>query len=67
LFKIVPLTSDDGSIGNYVVIGRVLGIHIADRFVENARVNTGAMRLIARLGYSDYATDTDAWRMRRPD
>jgi flavin reductase (DIM6/NTAB) family NADH-FMN oxidoreductase RutF len=67
LFSIIPLTNDDGSVDNYAVIGRVLAVHIADRFVENGRVNTAAMKLIARLGYSEYATVTDAWSMRRPD
>jgi flavin reductase (DIM6/NTAB) family NADH-FMN oxidoreductase RutF len=67
LFKIIPLANDDGGIDNHAVIGRVLAIHIADRFVEDGRVNTAAMKLIARLGYSEYTTVTDAWRMRRPD
>ena len=41
-------------------------LHIDDRFIETGRVNTAAMRPIARLGYSEYATVTEAWRMRRP-
>jgi hypothetical protein len=44
-----------------------MGIHIDDRFVRDGRVNTAAMKLIARLGYSEYATVETAWRMRRPD
>ena len=27
----------------------------------------GPLKLIARLGYSEYATVSEAWRMRRPD
>ena len=49
-----------------MVIGRVVGIHIDDRFIHDGRVDTAAMRPIARLGYSEYATVTEAWRMRRP-
>jgi hypothetical protein len=45
----------------------VIGIHIADRYIADGRVDTVAMRLIARLGYSEYATVAEAWRMRRPD
>ena len=45
----------------------VLGIHIDDRFIVDGRVDTAAMRPIARLGYSEYATISEAWRMRRPD
>ncbi len=50
-----------------MTIGRVVGIHIDDRFIAEGRVNTAAMKLIARLGYSEYATVEEAWRMRRPD
>jgi flavin reductase (DIM6/NTAB) family NADH-FMN oxidoreductase RutF len=67
LFRVIDLPGDDGHVDDYLVIGRVLGIHIDDRFIENGRVNTAAMRPIARLGYSEYATVTEAWRMRRPD
>ena len=66
LYKIIDLPDDDGHVANHMAIGRVAGIHIADRFIENGRVNTAAMRPIARLGYSEYATVTEAWRMRRP-
>jgi len=41
-----------------VIIGRVVGIHIDDRFVKDGLVDTGAMRPIARLGYMDYAVVT---------
>jgi flavin reductase (DIM6/NTAB) family NADH-FMN oxidoreductase RutF len=67
LFKIVDLPDDEGRVSNFLVIGRVLGVHIDDRFIENGRVNTAAMRPVARLGYSEYATVTEAWRMRRPE
>lgn len=67
LFQIVPLPGDDGQAGNFLVIGRVVGIHIDDRFIHDGRVDSAAMRPIARLGYSEYATVTEAWRMRRPD
>jgi flavin reductase (DIM6/NTAB) family NADH-FMN oxidoreductase RutF len=63
----VPLPGDDGRARNHLVIGRVVGVHIDDRYIENGRVNTAAMRPVARLGYSEYATVTEAWRMRRPD
>lgn len=66
-FQTVPLPADDGTVEDYLVIGRVIGIHIDDRFIEDGRVNTAAMRPIARLGYSEYAAVTEAFRMRRPD
>lgn len=67
LFQVVPLPDEQGRAGDHMVIGRVLGIHIDDRFIRDGRVDTAAMRPIARLGYSEYATVTEAWRMRRPD
>jgi len=64
--QVVPLPRDDGSAHYHLVIGRVVGIHIDDRFIRNGRVDTAAMQPIARMGYSEYATVTEAWRMRRP-
>jgi flavin reductase (DIM6/NTAB) family NADH-FMN oxidoreductase RutF len=66
-FQTVALPGDDGSEDNHLVIGRVVGVHIDDRFIEDGRVNTAAMRPIARLGYSEYAVITEVFRMRRPD
>jgi flavin reductase (DIM6/NTAB) family NADH-FMN oxidoreductase RutF len=66
LFKVIDLPDDEGHTDGFLVIGRVLGVHIDDRFIENGRVNTAAMQPVARLGYSEYATVTEAWRMRRP-
>jgi flavin reductase (DIM6/NTAB) family NADH-FMN oxidoreductase RutF len=67
LFQVVPLPDDAGAAENHMVIGRVLGIHIDDRYILEGRVDTAAMRPVARLGYSEYATVSEAWRMRRPD
>lgn len=64
--QIVPLPDDDGSAENHMIIGRVIGIHIDDRFIHEGRVDTAAMKPIARLGYSEYATVSETWRMRRP-
>lgn len=66
LHAVVALPDDDGSVPYHLVIGRVVGIHIDDRFIHDGRVDTAAMRPIARMGYSEYATVTEAWRMRRP-
>jgi flavin reductase (DIM6/NTAB) family NADH-FMN oxidoreductase RutF len=66
-FQTVPLPSDTGEVNDWMVIGRVVGIHIDDRFIENGRVNSAAMKPILRLGYSEYATVDQAWKMRRPE
>ena len=67
LHLIVPLPDDQGVAENLLLLGRVLGIYIDDRFIQAGRVDTVAMQPIARLGYSEYATVSEAWRMRRPD
>jgi flavin reductase (DIM6/NTAB) family NADH-FMN oxidoreductase RutF len=65
-FQTVPLPADDGPVNDWMVIGRVVGIHIADQFIEQGRVNSAAMQPIVRMGYSEYATVDKAWKMRRP-
>jgi flavin reductase (DIM6/NTAB) family NADH-FMN oxidoreductase RutF len=67
LHQIIDLPGDDGSVNDWLVIGRVHGIHIDDAFIHDGRVDTKAMNLIARLGYSEYATVSDIWRLRRPN
>ena len=66
-FQTLPLPDDEGRANDFLVVGRVIGIHIDDRFIEQGRVNTAGYMPIARLGYSEYATVETAWRMRRPD
>jgi flavin reductase (DIM6/NTAB) family NADH-FMN oxidoreductase RutF len=66
LYLVVPLPNDEGITNDYLVIGRVVGIHIDDQFIKDSRVVTSAMKPIARLGYSEYATVDTSWRLRRP-
>lgn len=41
--------------GSYTaVFGEVVAIYIDDALVKDGRVDTGAMRLVSRLGYMDY-------------
>ena len=65
-FQTVPLPDDMGQVSNYLVIGRVVGVHIDDRYIVDGRVNTAALKLIARLGYAEYTTVEQVWKMRRP-
>jgi len=67
LYQVVPMPDDHGDAQDWAIFGRVVGIHIDDRFIHEGRVDTAAMKPIARLGYSEYATVETAWRMRRPD
>jgi len=56
LWQVIDLPGvKEGSQSTYsVIIGRVVGIYIDDKYVKDGRVDTGAMRPIARLGYMDY-------------
>jgi flavin reductase (DIM6/NTAB) family NADH-FMN oxidoreductase RutF len=65
-FKTIELPNDQDIVADWLVIGKVVGVHIDDQFIENGRVNTAAMKPIARLGYAEYATVDEAWKMRRP-
>jgi flavin reductase (DIM6/NTAB) family NADH-FMN oxidoreductase RutF len=56
LLQIVDLNDLDGQPAHrHVAFGQVVGIHIDDRFIKDGRVDTAAMRPIARCGYADYA------------
>jgi flavin reductase (DIM6/NTAB) family NADH-FMN oxidoreductase RutF len=68
LLRIVHLDDLDGRPSNrYVVFGQVIGVHIDDRFIRNGRLDTAAMRPIARCGYSDYAVVNEVFAMTRPN
>lgn len=50
----------------YLVCGEVIGIHIEDRFIVGGRVDTAAMRIMARLGYMEYAVVERTITLERP-
>jgi flavin reductase (DIM6/NTAB) family NADH-FMN oxidoreductase RutF len=50
-----------------VVFGQVVGVHIDDSIIKDGRIDTLAFKPVARLGYSEYTTTDNVWRMRRPD
>ncbi len=50
----------------FLVIGEVVQTHIHDEFISEGRFDTVRARPIARMGYADYATVTEAWQMGRP-
>jgi flavin reductase (DIM6/NTAB) family NADH-FMN oxidoreductase RutF len=49
-----------------VVFGRVVGVHVDDAVLKNGRIDTLAFKPVARLGYSEYTTTENVWKMRRP-
>jgi flavin reductase (DIM6/NTAB) family NADH-FMN oxidoreductase RutF len=66
LHQTIALPDDDGHVDGWLVLGRVVGIHIADSMLTDGRVDITRLQPVARLGYSEYATIDKVWRMRRP-
>jgi flavin reductase (DIM6/NTAB) family NADH-FMN oxidoreductase RutF len=58
---------DGGHYQFQMVFGEVVGIYIDDSYVDDGRVDTAAMRPIARMGYDEYAVVESAFVMTRPD
>jgi flavin reductase (DIM6/NTAB) family NADH-FMN oxidoreductase RutF len=55
----------EGEIGR-MVMGRVLGMHIADSAIVDGRVLAARLKPIARLGYREYASLGEIFKMTRP-
>lgn len=60
----LPATKPDER--NAVVIGQVIGIHIADDILTDGMVDMSKCRPIARLGYMDYTRVDFVFSMNRP-
>ena len=64
----IQLTDENGApFDGWVVIGRVVGVYIDERFIKNGLLDTAAMKPIARGGYHDYSVLTESFTMRRPE
>ena len=66
LLKTLKLKSNSKQSGT-LVIGEVVGIYINNEFIKEGRVDSAAMRYVARMGYSDYTTISTKFRMKRPN
>lgn len=64
----VPMTPLEGEARYFLVIGQVVGVYLDDAMIVNGRVDTAAMRPIARGGYMDYfvATPETRFALNRP-
>jgi flavin reductase (DIM6/NTAB) family NADH-FMN oxidoreductase RutF len=51
---------------NVMVLGRVVGVHIDERFVVGGRFDTARARPVARCGYNDYAVFSECFEILRP-
>lgn len=52
--------------GASLVIGRVLGVHIADRVLENGEIRYEKLKPVARLGRDEWLRGGEIFRLRRP-
>jgi flavin reductase (DIM6/NTAB) family NADH-FMN oxidoreductase RutF len=52
--------------GGRLVLGLVVGVHLDARFVRDGRVDSAAMRPIARGGYDEYSVVERVFTMPRP-
>jgi flavin reductase (DIM6/NTAB) family NADH-FMN oxidoreductase RutF len=62
---VLPCTAPGGD-RNSIVIGEVVGVHIADEVLKDGLVDVEKIRPLARLGYMDYAFIDTIFRMPRP-
>jgi flavin reductase (DIM6/NTAB) family NADH-FMN oxidoreductase RutF len=65
----VTLPKPRDGVQSQLVIGQVVGVHIADAVIADGIVDVRRMRPLARLGYLDYAViePDSVFSMRRPD
>lgn len=67
VIKILILDALDGSpVPTTLVFGQIVGIHIEDRFIKDGRLDTAAMKPLARCGYNEYAVVDKVFGMDRP-
>ena len=52
---------------NNIVIGQVIGIHVADEVITDGIIDVKKVNPLARLGYLDYATIDNIFSLERPD
>jgi flavin reductase (DIM6/NTAB) family NADH-FMN oxidoreductase RutF len=56
------------STGHHLVVGQVVGVHLDEALIADGRVDTAAIRPIARCGYrGEYAVVDRLFQMLRPD
>ena len=54
-----------GPSGNAIVLGQVVGVHIADEAIVDGKVDVTRLKPIARLGYGDYAVIDEVFTLPR--
>ena len=66
LKKIDLKTTSKNKNQNKMIIGEVVGIYIDNKFIKNNKINSLAMRVISRMGYTEYSEVNFKFLMERP-
>ncbi|AZL15955.1 flavin reductase family protein [Rickettsiales endosymbiont of Stachyamoeba lipophora] len=66
LYQIVELPAIKPITSNSLVLGKILGIYIADEVIEEGKVNIEKIQPVSRLGYMDYSSVDTIFSMQRP-
>jgi flavin reductase (DIM6/NTAB) family NADH-FMN oxidoreductase RutF len=66
-FQTMVVPCDTPGSANSLVVGRVIGVHIADEVIDaNGKIDILKIRPLARMGYLDYTSVTDVFELRPP-
>jgi flavin reductase (DIM6/NTAB) family NADH-FMN oxidoreductase RutF len=63
----IKLPDGRDGLQNRVVIGQVVGVHVADEVISDGIIDVSRVKPLARLGYLDYALIDKVFQMPRPD
>ena len=61
-----PLDIDGNRSNNHLIIGQVVGIHIAEEAIVDGRFDVTLTKPVSRLGYMDFNTVDNVYEMLRP-
>jgi len=64
--RTIELPSTDPKSRNAMVLGQVVGIHIADEALTDGMIDTAKIRPLSRLGYMEYAVINEVFSLNRP-
>jgi len=65
--RIIDLPHGRGGRSCHIVVGEVVGIHLARDVIVDGKVSAVRLQQVARLGYFDYLVVRETFEMRRPD
>lgn len=66
LLQIIDLGTPEAPT-NSLVIGRVLRIHVDDAVLDGVRPRSDALKLVGRMGGSEWCRTTDKFNLKRPE